>query len=255
VNAVAIGVGQTATGSGAVAIGDPNTATGTGAVAIGADNTATGDGAVAIGNLSQALSDGAVAIGNSAIADGTNGVAIGNGASNAAFANSVAIGNGSVNTADNQVHVGGRTIAGVAAGALNLTSTDAVNGSQLFATNQVVAGHTSQIATNTAAIATLGTAITGMQADIGTLFDLRKEDRRDMKQGIASAVAIANAPMPSNPGGVSYALNGATFRGEYAVGGSLNFRLNTEKPMALGVGFSYAGNKNNSARVGVSGEF
>lgn len=76
-----------------------------------------------------------------------------------------------------------------------------------------------------------------------------------MKQGVASAVAMANAPMPSNPGGVSYALNGATFRGEYAVGGSLNFRLNTENPMALGVGFSYAGNKNNSARVGISGEF
>ena len=56
-NAVAIGVSQTASGSGAVAIGDPNVATGTGAVAIGADNTATGNGAVAIGNLSNAMRD------------------------------------------------------------------------------------------------------------------------------------------------------------------------------------------------------
>ena len=115
-NAVAIGVNQTANGSGAVAIGDPNVATGTGAVAIGADNVATGDGAVALGNLSSAIGQGSVAIGNAAIA-GTNGVAVGNGASTGGFANSVAVGAGSVNTADNQVHVGGRTIAGVAAGA------------------------------------------------------------------------------------------------------------------------------------------
>ena len=49
--------------------------------------------------------------------------------------------------------------------------------------------------------------------------------------------------------------NGATFRGEYAVGGSLSDRLNTENPTALSVGFGYGGNKNNSVRVGVAGEF
>ena len=63
------------------------------------------------------------------------------------------------------------------------------------------------------------------------------------------------APMPSNPGGISYAANGATFRGEYAVGGSLMYRLNTQTPMALSVGASFAGNKNNGARIGISGEF
>ena len=76
-----------------------------------------------------------------------------------------------------------------------------------------------------------------------------------MRQGIASAVAIAGAPMPSAPGRVAYAINGAAFRGEVAVGGSMTYRLNTTAPMALGVGFSYAGNRNNAARVGLSGEF
>ena len=242
-NAVAIGVDQVANGSGAVAIGDPNVATGTGAVAIGADNTATGDGAVAVGNLSSAVGQGSVAIGNAATA-GTNGVAVGNGASTGGFANSVALGAGSVNTADNQVNVGGRTIGGVAAGALNATSTDAVNGSQLFATNQALAAMSSQIG-----------AIPGMQNDISNLYDLRRQDRKDMRQGVASAIAMANAPIPSNPGGVSYAVNGAAFRGEYAVGGSVSYRLNTENPTALSVGFSYAGNKNNGVRVGVAGEF
>ena len=171
-------------------------------------------------------------------------MAVGNGASTAGFANSVAVGAGSVNTAANQVNVGGRTISGVAAGALNATSTDAVNGSQLFATNQALAALSSQIG-----------GIPAMQGEIDTLFDLRDKDRTDMKQGVASAIAMANAPIPSNPGGVSYAFNGAVFRGEYAAGGSISYRLNTENPTALSVGFSYAGNKNNAVRIGVAGEF
>ena len=92
-------------------------------------------------------------------------------------------------------------------------------------------------------------------ADIATLFDLRSSDRRDMKQGIASAMAIAQAPMPSKRGGIGYAVNGATFRGEYAGGVSLTYRLNTEAVVGVSVGASFAGHKNNGARVGVVGEF
>ncbi|MGV3481903.1 MAG: beta strand repeat-containing protein, partial [Sphingobium sp.] len=55
-------------------------------------------------------------------------------------------------------------ITNVAAGALNATSTDAVNGAQLFATN-------SQVATNTTSIANHSTAITNLTVDIGTLQD------------------------------------------------------------------------------------
>ena len=33
------------------------------------------------------------------------------------------------------------------------------------------------------------------------------------------------------------------------------YRLSTEATVAIGVGFSYAGNKNNGVRVGVAGEF
>ena len=68
-------------------------------------------------------------------------------------------------------------------------------------------------------------------------------------------MAMAQAPMPSIAGGISYAVNGATFRGEYAVGGSMMYRLNTEAAMAVSIGVSFAGNKNNGLRVGVAGEF
>src|SRR5205085_502745 len=130
--------------------------------------------------LSSAIGQGAVAIGNAAIA-GTNGVAIGNGASTGAFANSVAIGAGSVNTAANQVQMGGRVVSGVADG---IAPTDAANVGQLNA----VAGN----------IGAMQGDIGVLQGDVATLFDLRKEDRQDMKQGVASAMAMAQAPMPSS---------------------------------------------------------
>ncbi len=55
---------------------------------------------------------------------------------------------------------GTRTLTGVSAGTLSAASTDAVNGGQLYATNQNVATNTTNIATNTTAISTLssGTA-------------------------------------------------------------------------------------------------
>ncbi|WP_057918175.1 hypothetical protein [Lysobacter antibioticus] len=160
--AVAIGRAQTANGNGAVAIGDPNTATGTGAVAVGADNNANGQGAVALGNLNTATGQGSVALGNSSSAGAAGAVAIGDGAS-AGIARSVALGSGSTTAAavgtastvirgttynfagtapTSTVSVGTagaeRTVTNVAAGRLSGTSTDAVNGSQLFATNQAV---------------------------------------------------------------------------------------------------------------------
>ena len=61
--------------------------------------------------------------------------------------------------------------------------------------------------------------------------------------------------MPSAPGKIAYTVNGARFRGENPVGGAVSYRLNSNAPVAIGVGLSYAGNKNNGVRVGLSGEF
>jgi len=267
-NAVAIGVGQVANGSGAVAIGDPNNATGTGAVAIGADNSAIGNGAIAIGNMSAATGQGAVGLGNGSVAlgDGTVaiglgstaselGIAIGNSASNASFNNSVALGANSTNTADNQVTVGGRTVTGVNDGSITADSTEAINGSQLFEMNQAINQQAAAMGFVDGQLSSMANQVAELSSNIGDLYDLRDADRRDMKQGIAGAIAMASAPFPTEPGGVSYAFNGAAFRGEYAVGGAISYRLNRSAPTAVSVGFSYAGNKNNGLRIGVAGEF
>jgi autotransporter adhesin len=128
-----------------------------------------------------------------------------------------------------------RRVVNVAAGT---AATDAVNLGQLNALN-----------------ASLTSGITGLQGQVGTLFDLRTLDRRDMRQGIAAAVALSDAPMPSTPGHVSYAVNAATFRGEYALGASFLYRIPGNTAFAIGGAFSFAGHKNNAARVGVAGEF
>ncbi|RUT80372.1 hypothetical protein EOD23_39650, partial [Mesorhizobium sp. USDA-HM6] len=63
-----------------------------------------------------------------------------------------------------------RQIQNVAAGQLNGSSTDAVNGSQLFATNQQVTQNTTDIAANTADITTLGNTINNFAGDTSTAY-------------------------------------------------------------------------------------
>ena len=43
--------------------------------------------------------------------------------------------------------------------------------------------------------------------------------------------------------------------GSSAAGGSLMHRFDTDTPIALGVGFSFADKKNNAFKAGVAGEF
>ena len=54
---------------------------------------------------------------------------------------------------------------------------------------------------------------------------------------------------------MGWALNGAAFRGEFAFGGSLAYRLNTQVAMALTGGYSYGGDNSHGVRVGLAGKF
>ena len=125
--------------------------------AFGNKNTITTDNAYAVGNNSTASADGAMILGSTASVTGENGVALGNN-TKVANENAVAIGNGSETAAavatqsatingeahnfagvnpTSTVSVGKagaeRTITNVAAGRISATSTDAINGSQLYA--------------------------------------------------------------------------------------------------------------------------
>ena len=138
------------------------TVKGSTAGAFGYKNTITTDNSYVVGNNSTASADGAMVLGSSASVTGKNGVALGNN-TKVAHENAVAIGNGSetaaavatpsatingvthnfagVNPAST-VSVGKagaeRTITNVAAGRISATSTDAINGSQLYAVTSEV---------------------------------------------------------------------------------------------------------------------
>jgi autotransporter adhesin len=95
----------------------------------------------------------------------------------------------------------------------------------------------------------------GQAVLVGELFDLQRAERRNSRQGIAAAMAMGSASMPSAPGRTSYVVNAATYRGELAIGGSVMHRLSTASPFAISTAFSHASKGKNAARIGVAGEF
>jgi autotransporter adhesin len=167
-----------ATSTGAVAIGWESLAGATDATAIGSGAQAQKEASIAIGAYAGAEGVSSIAQGNRAIASGDNAISIGE-RTKAAGADSLALGSNSIAGEDGSVALGAnsitaaavatpdamiggktydfagiaptstvsvgdkdaeRTITNVAAGRLNKDSTDAINGSQLFATNQAIDG-------------------------------------------------------------------------------------------------------------------
>ena len=155
-SAVTDKMGSVAIGNNALALGDYSTALGIQSKALGGVSTAIGDGA-------KASESWATALGGVAAATATNAVALG-GKSAASHVNSIALGFKSEtkeatsvteatvgkltydgfagNNPQSVVSVGTegseRQIVNVAAGQINATSTDAINGSQLYATQDVI---------------------------------------------------------------------------------------------------------------------
>ncbi|HFF1861697.1 TPA: YadA-like family protein [Escherichia coli] len=141
-NSIALGSGSIADVDNTIALGNQSQAVAAGAIAIGQGNKADGANAIALGNGSITGGINAIALGQGSYAGLENGTAIGAQAS-AQGKNSVALGAGSVATDADTVSVGNTTaqrqIVNMAAGDISTTSTDAINGSQLYAISKSVA--------------------------------------------------------------------------------------------------------------------
>jgi autotransporter adhesin len=177
--AVAIGDPLVASGNGAVALGQNDTANGNGAVSLGESNVAIGDGSVAVGNLSTAAASGAIALGNNAVANNANDVALGSGSfTGPANPTSGIVLNGVTyafagSTPSSVVSVGApgaeRQITNVAAGRISSTSTDAINGSELYATDQSVAAIGSTLSSLGVSVTSLGSSVTSLSTTVSGL--------------------------------------------------------------------------------------
>ncbi|MBH1410309.1 MULTISPECIES: ESPR-type extended signal peptide-containing protein [Stenotrophomonas maltophilia group] len=196
------GVGTTVLGNDARAYGENSIAVGSGARTV---DTSTGNSRIAIGGNSFAGTaghSGAIALGGSARAE-FNAVSIGQ-YSKAQATNSVALGTSSEATETRTVSVGNnslkRRIVNVENGTLSATSTDAVTGKQLYATNQNVttATNTANAAKTAADQALVNTRLVTQTSassavrvggdNTGTQLDIRNKSNANRKlTGVADA--------------------------------------------------------------------
>ena len=190
-NGTAMGFLSNAVGDDSVAIGHQAQTTQAYSIAIGKQANSSGLYSTAIGSLAQAAGQNSFAGGNNAKATGSDSVALGSGATTT-IGSSVALGNGAVGAANNfdataknasfkndsgaatnvsyaassssttgAVSVGSagneRQIQNVAAGRISATSTDAVNGSQLYTVMNNVGHNIQQNGTDKSRINNNGT--------------------------------------------------------------------------------------------------
>ena len=139
-NSIAIGVDNVVTGQNSGAFGDSNTVRGNNSYAAGNDNTVNSNDTFVLGNNVTVNADmqGAVVLGNNSTADKIatqESRATVNGITYDGFI-------GQANSVGMILSVGAenaeRQIKNVAAGRISKDSTDAVNGSQLYATNNII---------------------------------------------------------------------------------------------------------------------
>ena len=187
------------TAVGSIAIGpDANVGAGAiGSVAIGSGASATGVNSVALGAGSIADRDNSVSVGGRQI---TN-VAAGTQPTDAANMAQLVAATADAVQYDDPTHAvvtldgaSGTTITNVAPGAVTAASTDAINGSQLFAVQTQVDGLQTQVNTNTTAITNLTAQVDGNSTAITNLTN-------QVTNGGAGVVQYSNPASPTVPNG------------------------------------------------------
>ena len=215
--------------------------------------------------------DNTYAIGKKALVEAENAFAIGNGAK-ATINNSVALGSDAKTdtvvstssvTINNKVYtVAGiapvgtvsigdkdkeKTITNMAAGRINATSTDAVNGSQLHAVVSEVENNTNVIkmnsdvikeltSTNNNNFATINDNLNNLDTKINTLDSKINANQKEARKGIASASALAALhPLDYNPDHKVDIMAGVGhYRGNAAVALGVAYRPNENTMFTVG---------------------
>jgi len=277
----ALGKGTLAEGSASTAVGAHATATGNSSVALALHANAIGGQSVALGQASVARGDQSTAVGSGATTESRFSTAVGTNAK-ANHYSSVAVGfnsttsnfNGVVNATVDGVTYGNfaghrptsvvsfgsegfeRQLQNVAAGDVTKTSTDAVNGSQLYAVASQVSTNVKvnneqdiRIAANSERITNVYNTVQSysswMETQESQIYDLKLRDRdlrnkihelnkliegnfdtirndinknrRDSNAGIAGAIAIGTMMQPYEAGQSAITVGAGSFKNEAAI--------------------------------------
>ncbi|MFM2409438.1 MAG: hypothetical protein RL481_266, partial [Pseudomonadota bacterium] len=231
IDSIAIGVGNTVSGARSGAIGDPTTITGNDSYSLGNNNNIAANNAFVVGNgvTITAGNDGSVALGNGTTVAAPNaGAKSINGGDVAATAPISVVSVGAAG--------GERQITNVAAGVVSATSTDAINGSQLFAVGTALNRASSGLA------AALGGGAT--VAPDGTVtapaYNVAGSTQNSVG-GALSALDGAVAGLTNGTSGIVQQTGGAPGSGTITVGGSTG-----------GATVSFAGTAGNRTLSGVA---
>lgn len=253
-NTVNISLPDSAANGHGVAIGYNNDVYGPRGIAIGdgaefgtrLSTTPPTDG-IAMGTSSRAKATNSIAIGTNAYAGTENSVALGSNSETAnAHVGAYSVNGGAIaatTSAGGTISVGKvgleRQVQNVAAGVVSATSTDAVNGSQLYAVGD-------QVNTNTANIAGLNNSVNNLQSQtnylaasvMGHTQDIAAL-RSSVQRGYeGTAVALATAGGNFLQENQKFSITGkfGQFRGQTAFGGTVQARLSNNVIAHAGVG-------------------
>ena len=214
-SALALGSGSQATADSAVAVGNDSVASQKSSVAVGQSSKADGVFGTALGDSSNALANGSVAISVDSQAKGINSMAMGRNALTT-HDNSVALGANSVSKIEKPVNeatvqsitysgfagnapvatvsVGSegkeRQLVNVGAGEISATSTDAINGSQLYLVADQVGKNAQGIKDNAKAIVNNTKAIQTNTADIRAAEALIDKNAKDIAENTKYIQAV-----------------------------------------------------------------
>lgn len=220
-HATAVGAGSQATGKRTSAFGDLARATGDYSTAVGRFSASRGESSTAIGASSEANAKGSTALGAGSFSSGLGSTAIGQG-SQATTNGAIALGQGATANSGNAVQIGagtnstsntvnfgnGMKLTNVNNGAVNATSKEAVNGSQLHATNQSISNLTTIVNTKVSQTEfnNLSYSVSVNTNDITDLQNT-KVDKAQVQLDIAQAKAEANAYTDTKVGALETKVN------------------------------------------------
>ncbi len=221
---ISIGLNADASGAQSISIGTGNVVSGNNSGAIGDPSVITGNESYVLGNNNNIASDNAFVVGNNVtIAAGLDGsVALGNGTTvTAPNAGSKSINGGTVagTTPTSVVSVGAaggeRQVTNVAAGVVSASSTDAINGSQLYAVGTAL----NTAATGLANALGGGASVAADGTVTGPTYNIAGGTQTNVGQAL-SALDGQVAGLANGTSGIVQQAGGAPGAGQISVGGT-----------------------------------
>lgn len=243
---VAVGSRALASGGSGVALGSGAKSTGNYSTALGAGASSSGKGATAIGVQSEAKGNASLAFGRGAIANNESSVALGSGSQTSdvvqtknATVNGITYEGFAGSEATSSVSVGRegaeRVINNVGAGRVSDTSTDAVNGSQLYSVAHQSSDNAKSIQKTNRIVENNTKRISSIENKINDNSKHINDVENKMKRGFASQAALNGLFQPYGVGKFNLTAAVGGYNSDTAIAVGSGYRFNEDTAFKAGI--------------------